>query len=219
MVEMLTDPAAITARSREIIASHLGSLVGTAAEKEIIYQAVHASGDLELAGRLSIHPGAVSAGIAALRQGAELITDVEMVRAGISKKLASSLGVKISCAIGEPETASLAQAGGCTRAMAAIRRQADHLPGAVVAIGNAPTALWEVLNLAEGGRVPALIVGVPVGFVGAAEVKEMLVPSPWPYITVRGCRGGSTVAVSIVNTLLRLATAVARGESEGNRDG
>lgn len=218
-MELLTDPAAIAARSREIIASRLGSIAGTAAEKEIIYQVVHATGDLELAGMLRIHPRAVTAGVAALRRGAGLITDVEMVRAGINKKLASSLGVNIYCAIGDPETASLARATGCTRAMAAIRRQENRLSGAVIAIGNAPTALLEVLNLAGGGRVPALIVGVPVGFVGAAEVKEMLVDSPWPYIIVRGSRGGSTVAVSIINTLLRLATGNAGGESEGHGDG
>ncbi|TDA69451.1 MAG: precorrin isomerase [Clostridia bacterium] len=218
-MELLTDPAAITTRSREIIAGRLGSLAGTAAEKEIIYQAVHASGDLGLAGMLLIDPRAVTLGIEALQRGAAVITDVEMVRAGISKKLAGSLGVKTYCAIGEPETASLAAAAGITRAMAAIRRQADRLPGAVVAIGNAPTALLEVLRLAEGGQVPSMIVGVPVGFVGAAEIKEMLAASPWPYITVAGPRGGSTVAVSVINALLRLATGDAGGESEGSRDG
>jgi precorrin-8X/cobalt-precorrin-8 methylmutase len=134
------------------------------------------------------------------------LTDVQMTAVGISQVNLSQFSASVRCAIQEAETTLLAQSLGVTRSTAAIRRMSADLDGAIVAIGNAPTALFELLRLAKDeGLKPALVVGVPVGFVNAAESKAALQESGLPYITVRGRKGGSTVAAAIVNALLKLA--------------
>lgn len=204
----LNDPQAIAATSFQIIREQLGPVGRDEEEREIIYRVVHATGDLSWADLVAIGPGTVAAGRAALRSGPTLVTDVEMVRAGINAGEVTRRGGCILCAIRESGVAGAAAGAGITRAMAAMDLLAPRLAGAVVIVGNAPTALRRILELSRAGYRPALVVGTPVGFVGAAEAKEELMASDLPWITARGTRGGSTVAVAITNALLQLSHEV-----------
>jgi precorrin-8X/cobalt-precorrin-8 methylmutase len=167
----------------------------------VVRRVVHATADLEFARTLELHPRAVEAGVAALRAGAPVLGDSRMVAAGLPR-----LGIR--CFIGDPDVDAAARAGGTTRAVEAMRKAArlGLLRGAVVAVGNAPTALAEVQRLVEEeGERPALVVGVPVGFVGAAESKEAARRLSVPWIVARGRKGGSAAAVAILNALAILA--------------
>ena len=201
-------PERIEALSFEIIAGLLPDLDQAAPEWPVVQRIVHTTGDPSIAGLLRIHPKAVESGVRALRAGHTIITDVKMLAAGINRKLADRLGCEVVCAIDDPSAVELAQERGITRGAAAMIHLRSRIPDAVVAIGNAPTALFALLDSLEDRLAPpALIVGTPVGFVGAAESKAELVQltPPVPYITVEGTRGGSTIAVATVNALLRLA--------------
>lgn len=172
---------------------------------------VHATGDITLADALSFTGDAIGAGIRALAGGAPVFCDVNMVAAGVGPT-ARNLGLEVHCGIAEPETALVAASEGITRGAAAFRRRhredSGALDGAVAVIGNAPTALFELLRLArDEGIRPALVIGVPVGFVGAAESKEELAGSGLDAITLPGNRGGSNVAVAIANALMKMAGA------------
>ena len=199
----------IETRSFQIIDELLAGADQTQPEWPVIRRIVHATGDPAIAEHVRIHPQALAAGITALRAGRPIIADVRMVAVGINRRLATQLGCTVVCAIDDPAVAELARADGVTRGVAAMRHLSATLPGAVVAIGNAPTALSALLDyVAAGNPPPALIVGTPVGFVGAAESKAALVQSSGslvPYITVAGPRGGSGMAVAAVNALLQLA--------------
>jgi len=175
---------------------------------QVIRRVVHTTGDPSLARAILISSGAVGAGVSALAAGAGIVCDVNMVAAGI-EPTAARLGLDVSCQVADPHAESLARREGITRGAAAIRMAAagrGDLDGAVVAIGNSPTALFELLRLvSEESARPALVIGVPVGFVGAAESKERLAGSGLPHITLPGNRGGSTVAAAIANALIRLS--------------
>ncbi|CEP68684.1 Cobalamin (vitamin B12) biosynthesis CobH/CbiC,precorrin-8X methylmutase [Moorella glycerini] len=202
----LHDPRSIEAHSREIIAARLGDLGLGRGERVVVTRIIHATGDLDYARLVVIHPRLVEAATTALRQGADIITDIEMVRQGISSQMLARGGGRIICAIREKEVINAAAARGVTRAMVAMEYLAPRMAGALVAIGNAPTALFRLLELmAAGQAAPAAIIGTPVGFVGAAEAKTALETAGIPFVTVRGTRGGSTVAVAAVNALLHLA--------------
>ena len=159
---------------------------------------------MDYANLVRTSPNAVQKGIEALQNGADIFTDVEMVRTGISKPALKIHGNEVHCLIKDEKVAAMAKELGVTRSIAAMRTFGKQLDGQVVAIGNAPTALYEVLRLAlEENIKPALIVGIPVGFVGAAESKDYLMEvSPVPYITVKGNKGGSPIAASVINALL-----------------
>ena len=178
----------------------------SAAERYVVCRIVRAEGDPAIAGAVRFSPGAVERGISALRGGAEVVTDVRMVEVGISKVSLSSLGVCTRCAIDTPQVASRARKESTTRSVAAMRELAPFMDGAVVAVGNAPTALLALLDLAGDRHVkPALVIGMPVGFVACAESKEELGRSSLPYISVWDRRGGSSAAAATVNALLSLA--------------
>lgn len=208
-------PHEIERESFRIIQAELGPHTFSEAELAIVVRTIHATGDFDFARILHFHPQAIASGMAALRRGVTVITDVAMVQVGIAADLLARLGGRTICDIRTPEVYALAQAEGMTRSAAAMRRNAAHIHGGIVAIGNAPTALLEVLRLVrEEGIQPALIVGVPVGFINAAESKAKLTQladgqtgGNVPYITTLGRKGGSTVAVAIINALLRLAQA------------
>lgn len=201
-------PNEIEVESFRIILEELGAHLFSPQELPIVQRVIHATADFEYAKLLAFSPAAIDAGIQALRSGCKVLTDVQMTAVGISQVNLSQFSASVRCAIQESETTSLAHALGMTRSAAAARRMAEDLDGAVAAIGNAPTALFEILRLAkEEGLRPALVVGVPVGFVNAAESKAALQESGLPYITARGRKGGSTVAAAIVNALLKLALA------------
>ena len=165
--------------------------------RAVVARVIHASADLEFADLMVVPDDAVAAGVEALRTGAPVVTDVEMVRHGLT-------GVHAHCYLSEATSTD-----GLTRSAAGMRLAAvRHPEGAVVVIGCAPTALFEVVDLAAAGRFrPALVIGMPVGFVGAAESKEAARRSGLPAITNVGEKGGSAVAAATLNALRRLADA------------
>jgi precorrin-8X/cobalt-precorrin-8 methylmutase len=153
-------------------------------------------------------PGAVEAGVRALQAGCVVLTDVQMVRIGISARRLTDLGGTLHCFIDDATVQTQAAAQGITRGAQSMRLAAERglLDGSIVAIGNAPTALDEVVRLVAGGARPALVVGVPVGFVGAAESKAALAQvTAVHWLITAGRKGGSTIAAATINALLRLA--------------
>ena len=201
---LITQPMAIENRSMEIISPHLEGLNLTDEEKIICSRIIHASGDVGYAPIVKIHPDLVSVAKTAITSGKNIFTDVEMVRRGISIRTFRKFGGEIFCKISDVDTRELANNEGITRAMAAMRIFGKRLDGQIIAIGNAPTALFEVLRLIREENIrPAIIIGVPVGFVGAAESKSQLIKqNEIPYVTVTGTKGGSSIAVAAVNALL-----------------
>ena len=217
-------PEEIEARSIALVERLTPRLPSDAAEREVVVRLVHATGDPEVAASVRMSPGAVAAGAAALRAGRPIFVDVGMALAGISRRLADRLGCRVSCLLDLPGVAEEARRSGSTRAAAAVWLAGPQLSGGVVAIGNAPTALLSLLDLVDAGRArPALVVGMPVGFVAAAESKAELARRAVPFITIEGTRGGSAVAAAACNALLRLAVdgwqpQDARGEGGRSRD-
>jgi precorrin-8X/cobalt-precorrin-8 methylmutase len=195
-----------------LIDAEAGAHAHSPAEWQVVRRIIHATADFDFARTLAFGPGAVEAGVAALRAGATVLADVQMIVAGLSRDRLAAFGCAARCFIGDADVISAARAAGSTRAAAAMRKaaRAGLLDGALVAIGNAPTALAEVqrLVLEEGAR-PALVVGVPVGFVGAAEAKEAALTLSVPHLVARGRKGGTPVAVAAVHALLGLAAEAA----------
>jgi precorrin-8X/cobalt-precorrin-8 methylmutase len=203
---LTTEPQAIEAKSFTIITEELGAHSFTNEQFPIVQRVIHASADFELGRSLVFHPEAVTAGITAIRSGKVIVADVQMVQAGISKPRIEKYGGDVHVYISDPDVASEAKRLGTTRAIISVRKACELHPGAIFAIGNAPTALLELIRLVKQGLTkPSLIVGVPVGFVSAAESKEELLKLGVPFITNRGRKGGSPVAVAAVNALSLLA--------------
>lgn len=185
------------------------------ADREVMLRLVYATGDPSIAEGVRLHADAVAAGVAALRAGRPIVTDVKMVRAGVDRRSAARLGCRVVCAIDAPEVVERAAASHLPRAVEAMRHLVTELDGGVAVIGNAPTALLSLLDMVDAGQArPALIIGMPVGFVAAAESKAELVRRDIPFITVEGTRGGTPLGVSAINTLLRRATATAMAARE-----
>lgn len=176
---------------------------------QIAARLIHTTGDTSLIHALHLPEAAVKAGINALRSGAPVFTDTEMAKAGIPLRRLAPMGVKVSCLLDRPGLAEEAARLGATRSRAAVAAAGEALEGAVVAVGNAPTALLALLELfASGGPKPALVIGMPVGFVNAEESKELLVREKRLHsLAVRGRRGGSPLAVATVNALAILCAA------------
>ncbi|MGB9803535.1 precorrin-8X methylmutase [Desulfofundulus sp.] len=206
-MQSITNPRAIEEQSMRIIEEHLPQLAELpAGERAIVKRVVHTTGDLSCAELMRFHPRAVESGLSALRAGKPILTDVNMVRSGLIKDRLSALGVVVECLINHPEVVTCARARGVTRAMVAMELGAPQIEGGIIAIGNAPTALFALCRLISTGQArPALVVGTPVGFVGAAESKKELMSQDIPYITITGTRGGSTIATAVVNALLLMA--------------
>ena len=207
--DYLRSPEAITARSFEIAKAEtdLGQIAPEL--RALALRLVHAAGDPALVPLISATPGAVAAGVAALQGGAPVFTDARMVAAGITTKRLPR-GNEVSCLLDLAGVAEVAAARGITRSAAGVEIGMDRLGGAVVAIGNAPTALFRLIEGLEAGAArPALVVAMPVGFVGAAESKEALAAAGLgvDYIVVSGRRGGSALASAAVNALAVAAHA------------
>jgi len=204
--DFITNPQAIEAKSMEIIEGLLAGQAWSEAERQVVKRVVHTTGDPEFAKLIKIHPLGVEAGIEAIQRGASIITDVEMVCSGVNKKNLAKAGGSVKCFLNDPQVPARAKEWGTTRTMAALRSHRDEIAGNIVAIGNAPTALIEIMRLnQEEGIRPALIVGCPVGFVGAAESKELLAAQAIPFVTVRGNKGGSNIAAAMVNAIIYLS--------------
>lgn len=196
-----TDGTAIYRRSFAMIRAE-SDLTGFTSDEEVVaVRMIHAAGDTTVARDIAFAPGFVAAARTALDAGAPILTDATMIATGITR---ARLGAAnpVHCLLRDERATTLAHAWGTTRSAAAVSLWGELLAGAVVAIGNAPTALFHLLDLvAAGGPRPAAVVGVPVGFIGAAESKQALVGSDLPWLTVRGRRGGSAMAVAAVNAL------------------
>lgn len=199
-------PEQIEEKSFQLIEERVPSHSFNPEEWSIVRRMIHATVDFDLVHDTIFHPEAISKGITALKRGAPIITDTKMVKAGIGMNRLRKYKTKILCAISNPDVIKESRLAGKTRASLAMKKMSSLMDGSIVAIGNAPTALVEVLELAEKeSRIPSLIIGVPVGLVGARESKERLMTKDVPYITVRGEKGGSPLAVSIINGLAVLA--------------
>ncbi len=200
---MLVKPNEIEQRSFEIITELLWDVPIAPENEAVVKRVVHATADLEFAQTLAFSPGAVAAGLEALRGGCDIVTDTEMARAGINKKILSRLGGTVHCFMSGEDVAAEAKARGVTRAAVSMERAAELEKPCIFAIGNAPTALFALRELMDAGRVqPALVVGVPVGFVNVVESKERILETSVPHIVARGRKGGSGVAAAVCNALL-----------------
>lgn len=199
-------PYEIEEESFRIIRSEMAPHAFTSREEAVVVRVIHASADFDFQDNLRFFPHAVSAGIEALRRGAHILADVHMAEAGVRRRALARTGGSLRCAVDDPNVYEQAAGLGITRSAAAFRMSAADLQGGIALIGNAPTALLEVIRLArEEGVRPALVIGVPVGFVAAAESKDALTACDFPWITALGRKGGSPVAAAILNALLILA--------------
>ena len=201
--DYIRDPAEIyrVSRAAALAETDLGGVAEDLAE--VALRLVHACGEPDVVAGLAASTGAGDAGRAALRHGATILTDTEMVAHGIIRAALPAAN-RVLCTLNEAGVAGRAKADGVTRSAAAVDLWAGELAGAVVAIGNAPTALYRLIEMLEDGAArPALIVAMPVGFVGAAESKEALIGSGLgvPWIALTGRRGGSAFAAATINAL------------------
>jgi len=199
-------PDEIYRQSFEIIQAEAELSGYTDQERQLVVRLIHACGMVDLTDDIVISTDAVEAGISALNQGAPIICDVEMVRRGIIERNLA-YNNELLCGLGMDGATEFSKQANTTRSAGGIEVLKHHIPGSIVAIGNAPTALFHLLEmLQEGLPAPALIIGCPVGFVGAVESKEALIEAAsglreFSYITVRGRRGGSAMAAAAVNAL------------------
>ena len=202
---VILDPLEIERRSFEIIDAEVGPHDYDASQWPVVRRIIHTTADFDFARTTCFSPGAVAAGTAALRDGAAVLCDTNMVRAGVNKTRLAAFGSALHCHVADAEVAARAGAAGVTRSIMATRKGVAE-GCRIFLLGNAPTALFELLDLVRAGQAdPALVVGVPVGFVGAEESKEALLASGLPYITCRGRKGGSAIAAAILNALMILA--------------
>lgn len=199
-------PSEIESLSFKIIEEEAGEH-GLAAEQwAIVRRLIHTTADFDFIKQTRFHQQAVKAGIAAINNGAAIVTDTRMAQAGITNTHLAPFGSEVHCFINDTEVIAAARAENVTRAAAAVSRAKEFLEGGIAVIGNAPTALIELVRLFQQGEVrPALVVGMVVGFVNAPEAKELLMESGLVYITVAGRKGGSAVAAATINALADLA--------------
>ncbi|MDY4222105.1 MAG: precorrin-8X methylmutase [Candidatus Faecousia sp.] len=196
-------PMDIEKRSFEIITQLLGDTPMEPENEMVIKRVIHTSADFDYAQNLIFSPGAVQIGLEALRSGCDIVTDTQMAKAGINKNVLGKLGGTVHCFMSDEDVAQEAKQRGVTRATVSMERAASLNKRCIFAIGNAPTALIAIKELMDSGRLhPALVIGVPVGFVNVVESKELIIASEAPHIVARGRKGGSNVAAAICNALL-----------------
>ena len=203
-MDFITNPAEIEKRSFELIAEKLAGRHFDPQNEHVIKRVIHTTADFDFADNLVFSDRAITAAQEALRNGAHIVTDTQMAKAGINKRTAASLGCEVHCFIDAPEVFETAKANGKTRSRAAVDRAAETLENPLIfAVGNAPTALIRLFELiTEQAFAPDLIIAAPVGFVNVVESKELILGLEIPYIVARGQKGGSNVAAAICNALL-----------------
>ena len=197
----------IEKRSLDIIDSEIGQHDYNELEWAIVRRVIHATADFDFARRERVvfHRNAITSAFNAIKNKCNIVTDVDMVLSAINKKSVTDLGLKVMCYISDKSLANEARKFNKTRSQMAMRRAANEMNGGIVAIGNAPTALYETINMIrEGVTKPALVIGIPVGFVSATESKYELMKINIPFITNVGRKGGSPAASSILNAILLL---------------
>ncbi len=204
-------PAEIEKRSMEIITQELGGRAIPAEQRPVVLRCIHTSADFDYADNLVFSTNAVSAGVAAIRAGAVIVTDTQMARSGVNKRVLERFGGECLCFMSDADVAKEAKERGITRAAVSMERAAAlSKTGArpmILALGNAPTALVRACELREEwGFAPALVIGAPVGFVNVVESKELALATPGEHIVARGRKGGSNIAAAICNALIYLAS-------------
>lgn len=198
-------PEEIESESFRIIDSEIGPHAFDEQQWAVVRRIIHTTADFELVESTQFAPGVIDKALAALRGGARILCDTNMVLSGVNKARLGKLCGRICCHVADLQVASEAKSAGLTRSTFALRKGVAE-GCTIFLIGNAPTALFELLRLVEAGEVqPDLIVGVPVGFVGAAESKDALLETDLPYIAIKGRKGGSAIAAAILNALMILA--------------
>jgi precorrin-8X/cobalt-precorrin-8 methylmutase len=202
-------PQQIEERSFQIIDQEIGDHSYSAEQYPVVQRVIHASADFELGKSLRMHSGAIQAGIEAILSGKKIVCDVQMVQVGISKPRVEKYGCEVDVYISDRDVMEEAKRLNTTRAIISMRKAAKVADGGIYAIGNAPTALLELIRLVKEGQArPGLIIGLPVGFVSAAESKEELAKLDIPFITNVGRKGGSTITVAAVNAISLMAAQV-----------
>lgn len=216
-------PADIERTSISIITRELDELGLTPPPETaaVVKRVIHTTADFDYAKNLRFTPGAVQAAVRALQRGAVIVTDTNMALAGISRPGLAKLGCEAVCYMADPAVAEAAKQAGTTRAVAAMHRAAREHPGAILAVGNAPTALLTIAEEIEAGLRPALVIGVPVGFVNVVESKETFFAvceqHGVPAIAAMGRKGGSNVAAAICNALVYSAAEMLDPSARGWR--
>ncbi len=196
-------PMDIEKRSFEIITGLLEGRVLDPENELVVKRVIHTTADFDYADNLCFSEHAVTGGVEALRGGCDIVTDTQMAKAGINKTVLARLGGQVHCFMSDQDVAEEARDRGVTRAAVSMERAAGLGKPCVFAIGNAPTALLALHELIAAGKAkPALIIGVPVGFVNVVESKERIMTAGVPYIVARGRKGGSNVAAAICNAML-----------------
>ena len=196
-------PMNIEKQSFEIITDILGDTKLNPENELVIKRVIHTTADFEYVQNLVFSDHAVRKGIEALRNGCDIVTDTQMAKSGINKTILGKLGGQVHCFMSDADVAAEAKERGITRAIVSMERAAKLPKPCIFAIGNAPTALISLHEQMEAGKLnPALIIGVPVGFVNVVESKEMIIESGVPHIVARGRKGGSNVAAAICNAML-----------------
>lgn len=196
-------PSDIEKRSFEIITQELGDIVLDSKEEPIIKRVIHTSADFDYLENLCFSKNVVDCLQQAIREGASIVTDTQMAKAGINKRQLARYGGEVYCFMSDEDVAEAAKKQGSTRAVASMDKAAELNCPLIFAIGNAPTALIHLYELIQTGKLqPEGIIGVPVGFVNVVEAKELIMKASVPYIVARGRKGGSNVAAAICNALL-----------------
>ena len=199
-------PAEIEALSFKMIDQEAGDHGFPEDQWTIVRRMIHTSADFDYLTTVRFHADAVTTGVNAIMNGHNVVTDTNMARAGIRKSAILRFGGSLECLIDDPTVAHAARDSGCTRAMAAVDAAIPMMREGIYVIGNAPTALMRLMELIQSEKAaPSLVVGLPVGFVNAAESKALLVDMDIPYISNVGRKGGSNIAASVVNALILLA--------------
>ncbi|WP_342415835.1 precorrin-8X methylmutase [Paenibacillus sp. FSL R10-2782] len=203
---LTVQPQEIEGKSFEMITEELGEHPFTEAQYPVVQRVIHASADFELGRSMVFHPKAIDAGVAAIRAGQQVVADVQMIQAGLSKDRIRQFGGDVHVYISDPDVMEEAKRLNTTRAIISMRKAIQAGEGGIYAIGNAPTALLELIRLVkEGAAKPGLIIGMPVGFVSAAESKDELRKLDIPFITNIGRKGGSTIVVAALNAISLMA--------------
>ncbi|HIZ08758.1 MAG TPA: precorrin-8X methylmutase [Candidatus Eubacterium avistercoris] len=201
-------PQDIEKRSFEIITQELGARTFPQDQELIIKRCIHTSADFEYADSLCFSENAVARAMEAIREGACIVTDTQMARAGINKKVLARFGGEVYNFMSDEDVAKEAKERGCTRAAVCMEKAAKLDKKLIFAIGNAPTALIRLYEMIQDGQIsPALIIGVPVGFVNVVQSKELIMETQIPYIVARGRKGGSNIAACICNALLYMMSS------------
>ena len=196
-------PMDIEKRSFAIITEILGDTKLDPENELVIKRCIHTSADFDYVQNLVFSDHAVQKGIEALKNGCDIVTDTQMARSGINKTILGKLGGEVHCFMSDPDVAAEARERGVTRAIVSMEKAAKLEKPCIFAIGNAPTALISIKEQMDKGILhPALIVGVPVGFVNVVESKELIIASDVPHIVARGRKGGSNIAAAICNAML-----------------